>query len=172
MARLHVFLPENVAVGILVNKFPAKLSSTRLVNPLNAVGSIWPILQSAKCNFCKLRSPCRAKTSRGRICKLLPDRSNTCVSMSISSGMEIWFWRTHSTQRLPAKKWNRECYTFLKLMFILCTRWLFQNYVFTIYIPFVYCITKIRYLTCSIKTSYFRKLGSSQSSREIKYKYQ
>ena len=27
-------------------------------------------------------------------------------------------------------------------------------------------------MTCSIKTSYFRKLGSSQSSREIKYKYQ
>ena len=144
MARLHVFLPENVAVGILVNKFPAKLSSTRLVNPLNAVGSIWPILQSAKCNFCKLRSPCRAKTSRGRICKLLPDRSNTCVSMSISSGMEIWFWRTHSTQRLPAKKWNRSYSTFLKL----CD-----------YIPFVSCLfTKVaqfaRELQCAILWSF------------------
>jgi len=41
-------LPENVAVGTAVSRFPAKFSSTKFVNPRKAVGSIWPILQFDK----------------------------------------------------------------------------------------------------------------------------
>lgn len=88
LAPLHLtILPENVGVGTLASLLLERSSSTKFVKPeqikhfiisniklilnsnrpLKAVGSICPILQLDSFNFCRLRSPCRLNTSRGRI---------------------------------------------------------------------------------------------------------
>ena len=96
-------LPENVAVGTDVRRFPDRFSSTRLVRPRKAVGSIWPSLQSERKSFCRFKRPRREKTSRGRIWRLFPDKSSTWVSTSTFSGIDIWPLSRHSTQRFPAR---------------------------------------------------------------------
>ena len=69
--------PEKVGVGTEVRRLLERSSSTRFVRPRKAVGSIWPILQCESLSFWRFRSPCRLKTSRGKICRLLPPRSRT-----------------------------------------------------------------------------------------------
>ena len=102
------FLPENVAVGTDVRRFPDRFSSTRLVRPRKAVGSIWPSLQSERKSFCRFKRPRREKTSRGRIWRLFPDKSSTWVSISTFSGIDIWPLSRHSTQRFPARYERRK----------------------------------------------------------------
>lgn len=102
---LHfTILPENVGVGTLASLLLERSSSTKFVKPeqikhfiisniklilnsnrpLKAVGSICPILQLDNFNFCRLRSPCRLNTSRGRIWRLLPPKSKTWRNVKLS----------------------------------------------------------------------------------------
>src|SRR5699024_3142276 len=78
-----------------------KSSSIRFVNPLNARSSIWPIRQRLENTRWRLSSPDLTKASRGGICKLFPDKSNTFVSGATLSGIVMISLSMHSTVCLP-----------------------------------------------------------------------